>query len=325
MAFQNNSGDIILDVVLTDEGRRRLAKGGDAFEITQFALADDEINYSLFNTATTTALQDLSILQTPILEAFTNNSSMMKSKLLSLPSESDLLYLPILKLNEQLSNTAMHTRGNFVVCVNSTTWDDSDQGTTLAIAYDGNNPRDGMIYGLDEDGLGSYIAVDSGIDSTDISRQLSLVENSFMIEIDNRLGQIVDKSGKNILTPESIDDDNIATYILKKESESRSTGRFAPQGNLFIKNVEQSNGFSASDSPINGPIGARLEFKIRSSDELRSSNFLFDRIGTTDTTNYTDRDGSSQSIRLIDTMVRVSGMTRGYSIDIPIRFAKSIP
>ena len=126
MAFQNNSGDIILDVVLTDEGRRRLAKGDGTFEITNFALGDDEINYGLFNTATTTALQDLSILQTPILEAFTNNSSMMKSRLLSLPSESDLLYLPILKLNEQLSNTRMHTRGNFVVCVDSTTWDDSD-------------------------------------------------------------------------------------------------------------------------------------------------------------------------------------------------------
>lgn len=323
MAFQNNSGDIILDVVLTDEGRRRLAKGDGSFEITQFALADDEINYSLFNTATTTALQDLSILQTPILEAFTNNSSMMKSKLLSLPSESDLLYLPILKLNEQLSNTAMHTRGNFVVCVDSTTWDDSDQGTTLAIAYNGRTPRDGMIYGLDEDGLGSYIAVDSGIDSTDMSRQLSLVENSFMIEIDNRLGQIVDQTGKTVLVPESIDDDNIATYIVSRNDVLAGSG-IQSQGNLFIKNVEQSNGFSASDSPINGPIGARLEFKIRSSEELRSSNFLFDRIGTTDTTNYSDKDGNPQSIRLIDTMVRVSGMTRGYSIDIPIRFAKSI-
>ena len=34
MAFQNNSGDIILDVVLTDEGRRRLAEGD--FQITKF-------------------------------------------------------------------------------------------------------------------------------------------------------------------------------------------------------------------------------------------------------------------------------------------------
>ena len=94
MAFQNNSGDIILDVVLTDEGRRRLAMGDGSFEITQFALGDDEINYALFETGSTTALQDLSILQTPILEAFTNNTSMMKTKLLSLPNP-DLLYLQL--------------------------------------------------------------------------------------------------------------------------------------------------------------------------------------------------------------------------------------
>ena len=114
MAFQNNSGDIILDVVLTDEGRRRLALGDGSFQISQFAMGDDEINYALFDTGSTTALQDLSILQTPILEAFTNNTSLMKSKLLSLP-DPNLLYLPILKLNSlQQKLTAQN---NFVVCV----------------------------------------------------------------------------------------------------------------------------------------------------------------------------------------------------------------
>ena len=58
MAFQNNSGDVILDVVLTDEGRRRLAQGNSGFSIVKFALADDEINYGLFDLASTTALQD---------------------------------------------------------------------------------------------------------------------------------------------------------------------------------------------------------------------------------------------------------------------------
>ena len=79
MAFQNNSGDIILDVVLTDEGRRRLAQGNNSFSVAKFALGDDEINYGLFDLTQPTALQDLSILQTPVLEAFTNNGSSMKS------------------------------------------------------------------------------------------------------------------------------------------------------------------------------------------------------------------------------------------------------
>ena len=46
MAFLDNSGDIILDAVLTDTGRMRLAKGDGTFKIVKFALSDDEIVYS---------------------------------------------------------------------------------------------------------------------------------------------------------------------------------------------------------------------------------------------------------------------------------------
>ena len=49
MGFLDNSGDIILDAVLTDHGRKLLAKGDGSFQITKFALADDEINYTLYN------------------------------------------------------------------------------------------------------------------------------------------------------------------------------------------------------------------------------------------------------------------------------------
>ena len=48
MAFLDNSGDIILDAVLTDTGRYRLAKGDGSFKISKFALSDDEIDYSLY-------------------------------------------------------------------------------------------------------------------------------------------------------------------------------------------------------------------------------------------------------------------------------------
>ena len=47
MAFLDNSGDIILDAVLTSEGRRRLARGDGSFSIVKFALGDDEIDYTL--------------------------------------------------------------------------------------------------------------------------------------------------------------------------------------------------------------------------------------------------------------------------------------
>ena len=87
MAFLDNSGDIILDAVLTDTGRARLAKGDGTFKIVKFALADDEIDYSLYQNsnhalgahASGSAYYDLNIQMSPILVAFTNNASWMKS------------------------------------------------------------------------------------------------------------------------------------------------------------------------------------------------------------------------------------------------------
>ena len=76
----------------------------------------------------------------------------------------------------------------------------------------------------------------------------------------------------------------------------------------------------ASSSPINGPIASTIEFKIRSAQDLRVSNYLFDRIGSTKT--YNDRNGDSRTTKTIDSIVRVSGLSTGYSLDIPIRYAK---
>ena len=108
MAFLDNSGDIILDAVLTDTGRMRLAKGDGSFNISKFALGDDEINYALYRNANHTlgthpsgsAYFDLQILQTPILEAFTNNTSFLKSKLVTY-TNNELLYLPVILNNDK--------------------------------------------------------------------------------------------------------------------------------------------------------------------------------------------------------------------------------
>ena len=63
MSFLDNSGDIILDAVLTDTGRKRMAAGN--FSITKFGLGDDEINYALYdkNHASGSAYYDINILQ----------------------------------------------------------------------------------------------------------------------------------------------------------------------------------------------------------------------------------------------------------------------
>jgi len=170
---------------------------------------------------------------------------------------------------------------------------------------------DGMIYGLDTNGDGTHIVVDSGIDSDAVSDiDPTLVETSFMIEMDNRLGQIVSKDGKSLPGAAKVDDDNIAMYVLNLDSVAG--------GNKFVTNVNQVD-FGDADTPLNGKIAARLEFKIRSSQDLRVSNFLFDRIGSVNTATY-----AHPNVKIIDTIVRVSGMTTGFALDIPVRFAKSV-
>ena len=313
MAFQDNSGDIILDVVLTDEGRRRLAQGGGQFSITKFALGDDEINYSLFETGSTTALQDLSILQTPILEAFTNNTSLMKSKLLSLANQ-ELLYLPVLKLNTQIPGASTYSSdGNFVVAVNKATLDDSDAGTGNSIGIDRstNQVKSGFLYGLDQGGdRAGKIVVDSGINSTNVTEiDESLIETQFIIEMDHRLGQLMSVDGKTFPKP-VVDDDYVAVYTLTKTPTDP-----------FVKTPSQED-LADYSTPINGPISTRLSFKIRSSQDLRVSNFLFDRIGSSTNSKYTNYAGSGQETKYIDSIIRVTGRTTGYAVDIPVRYVK---
>ena len=98
MAFLDNSGDIILDAVLTETGRRRMAEGN--FSISKFALGDDEIDYSLYdkNHPSGSAYYDLTVLQTPVFEAFTQiNAGINYGLIATLPD--DLLYMPVLKHN----------------------------------------------------------------------------------------------------------------------------------------------------------------------------------------------------------------------------------
>ena len=123
MGFLDNSGDIILDAVLTDLGRKRLAEGNGRFKITKFALGDDEIDYGLYdkNHPSGSSYYDLNILQTPVLESFTNNMSSMKSRLLSY-SRSDLLYLPVILTNTDLQ-PFLSGLSSYVVLVDETTVD----------------------------------------------------------------------------------------------------------------------------------------------------------------------------------------------------------
>ena len=315
MAFLDNSGDIILDAVLTDAGRARLAKGNGTFNITKFALADDEVNYTQFQNAnhptmgahpSGTLYYDLQILQTPVFEAFTNNTSFLKSKLVTYLTP-DLLYLPVVRINDLANASKMHSSLNsYVVAVDK---DTRDLFSTVTAG--------GVLDGFEPNQSETTIRLDQGLhhDDFDVSPTEGpltgdQLETQYIVEIDNRVGTIVNTANGASASPSFIDDDNIASYYFTLNTDP----------NYIITNAVTEN--AELTEIIRGPRGTTLSFRILSSFDLRRSNFLFNQIGSTGT--LTDVNGTSRSVRFIDTTVKVTGATTGFRVDVPVRFLKKV-
>ena len=86
MGYLNNSV-VTVDAILTTKGRQLLAKGDGSFTITQFALGDDEIDYTLYNPnhPSGSAFYGQAIENMPLIEAIPNEMQSMKYKLVTLP------------------------------------------------------------------------------------------------------------------------------------------------------------------------------------------------------------------------------------------------
>tara|TARA_R110001583_G_scaffold85415_4_gene223839 strand:- start:1421 stop:2089 length:669 start_codon:yes stop_codon:yes gene_type:complete len=113
MGYLNNAV-VTVDAILTTKGRELLARNDGSFQITQFALADDEIDYTLYNPnhPSGSAYYGEAIDNMPLLEAFPSENQIMKYKLTTLPRGTaklpvlDLGYAGIvLKQGAQLSIT----------------------------------------------------------------------------------------------------------------------------------------------------------------------------------------------------------------------------
>lgn len=97
MGFLDNTS-ITVDAILTKKGRELLARGQNEFRITKFALADDEIDYNLWDTAHPNGSNYYGavIENMPLLEAFVDENQLMRYKLTTLPKLT--AKLPILEL-----------------------------------------------------------------------------------------------------------------------------------------------------------------------------------------------------------------------------------
>ena len=111
MAFQDSTYGIVLDAVLTDIGRKKMAQGN--FDITKFALGDDEIDYALYVTSSGGSPEDDSkVMETPILEAFAGQNANINYGLQNY-IRNDIMYYPQLKINSTVAESANSASDGF--------------------------------------------------------------------------------------------------------------------------------------------------------------------------------------------------------------------
>jgi len=97
MAYLSNTS-VVVDAILTDKGRQLLSQNDGSFQITQFSLSDDEVDYTLYNPnhPSGSAFYGEAIENMPIIQAFPNSDEIMKYKLITLPRGT--AKLPVLSI-----------------------------------------------------------------------------------------------------------------------------------------------------------------------------------------------------------------------------------
>jgi hypothetical protein len=302
MAFLHNNWDdqLTIDAVLTDTGRMRMAKADGSFKIVKFAFGDEEINYTLYD-RDSGGVPDTNILLSPVFEPVVNNAYTMKYRLLTLSVRSNgehYLYLPVIRRNK-LAGVNNNAETNILTVLVDKTTQDTGEIKDTGEFING--------YRLAENRTSIVIdqGIETGYEMEWFSERLEaeLVENQYIIEIDNRVGYLADPNAHRAI-PSFIDDDNVASYYLSPFS---NTPYFATGPRV------------AATDPTEiflGPKGDRLKFLVGPSTDLMTSNYLFVQLG-----NKTGTLGGKK-IRYVDTVIRITGVTTGQRVDLPIRFVK---
>lgn len=334
MAFLDNSGDIVLDAVLTELGRRRLAQGNGAFKITKFAVADDEIDYRLFDIGNVSgsAYYDLNINLTPTLEPTTNSNTGLQYKLKTY-ANPNLLYLPTLKLNQSdfidsvTKSQLNDTLNAFVVLVNDTAVSNVGNGiTTIKGLIDG---RRNISNGAGAAAGGTRavsrnIRVSQGFDSLDsqVQRELAdLEENEFDIYANRLFLEVIDSNGLFSSSPivTSTAFDRNQAYNLYSVNAT-SNPDFFKTVNVFNNGATVSKPATSLNATYITQVGRDLSFSLRISDFLAANPaYYFDRYGQT--ISPVPVSGLTSGAKYISTTLRVNGANIGHTIDIPVVLA----
>lgn len=113
MSYIDNSA-ITVDAILTKKGRELLAKNGN-LNITAFALADDEIDYSLYNPLhpNGSAFYDIALRNTPIFEPLSDETQTMKYKLVTL--NQGVTSIPVITIGQDKILVSRDYTGEIII------------------------------------------------------------------------------------------------------------------------------------------------------------------------------------------------------------------
>jgi hypothetical protein len=133
MGFLNNA-TITVDAILTKKGRELLAQGTSAFNITKFALSDDEVDYRLWDVTHPNGSDyyGKTIENMPLLEAFSDENHVMRYKLVTLPKNT--ARMPVLNVNP--NTVTFPSSGGLnqsAIVVNATTTNVNDGSYTFIL------------------------------------------------------------------------------------------------------------------------------------------------------------------------------------------------
>lgn len=326
MAFLDNSGDIILDAVLTEDGRKLMAQGN--FQIVKFALGDDEINYGLYDTGhpSGSAYYDLEILQTPVLEAVTAINANINYGLLSIPNPN-LLYMPSVKRNQKVANaTQMRDKVYYMAYNDGTTYD------ALVSAFGGVNGGGDKQVLLAGQRDGTSIVLETGIDTAEIAATQAnkqtfvssqgLADTAFDISVDSRFINTVlgPGPGDQFQNSPGSGEAKITTSLRAQNPNLRDKMRkhySKATVRAVSNNVVKRTNDTKSDTSISEIKGPRASATFLNFDTTVITDEMFKQHGSQGKT----ISGATGTYSFIDTMVKVENQI-GVTEQIPIRIIK---
>jgi hypothetical protein len=127
-----NKSTVTVDAILTKKGRELLARGRSAFQITQFAVADDEVDYGLYDPAHPlgTEYYGSAIENMPIVEASPDETQNLRYKLVTLARGTN--QIPTIQIGISSVNLTYSNTQNPVTQITPTT---SDNFNALPFGY----------------------------------------------------------------------------------------------------------------------------------------------------------------------------------------------